>query len=241
MADTVFNAVFADAYSSALHHVVGILDFFHFHVILIFDLMAPLPSSVQRSAEGEENWKEDEAVGNAENDNAEPHLEEWHEYVRLARWKHDDRQKSWEGTVEHARTHRSESLSCLEHAFLVIAQSISAFILFWSLGHEVGVADVGAVVNCQTDGDYVIDNGYTVECNIPEVKEPHKEQIDQNNTEENEHGDCEVRRDDHEHYKNSGEGKAYIHDCLLFKYNVGLKDEIPLVEWVGVSDIGSVA
>lgn len=87
---------------------------------------------------------------------------------------------------------------------------------------------MGAVVYGQTNGNNVVDNRYTIECNIPEIEKTEEEQVNQSNAQKNEHGNCEVGGNDHKHDENGSQSETNIHNSLLSEHNVSLKVKVSL-------------
>jgi hypothetical protein len=196
---------------------------------------------VQGTAASENNGQKDETVGNTIDNDSEPHLEEGLEDVGAAGGEHNDGKEGGESAMEHARSHRTQCTSCFEYSFLVVTQLLSVLIGFWWMGHEISMTDVCAVINRQSNSYDIIDNGYAVECDSPEVEETQQEHINQSNAQKDEQGHLNVGCHDHDDDEHGAKCQAHVHDCLALEDDVGLELQVLLCESEGVTKLGRAA
>lgn len=134
--------------------------------------------------------------------------------------------------MEHACSHRAKSTSSLEYPLFMIRSQ-----MFRWFDHQVGVSDVGAVVNCKADCDDVVDDSYTVECDVPEGKEAQQEEVDESDAEEDEASHRKVGSHDHNDDKNGCKCETHIEYGFTLECDIGFVVQEFLVERVGIADV----
>ena len=114
---------------------------------------------VARAEQREQHRQQHEAVVEPEHDRQHEHLEEGDEGVGGGAAAHDQRQEGRHPAVEDGRP---DGLHAAHRPLQPRAR-----------GHDVGVADVDAVVDTQPHRDDDVDAGHDVDVDTPEVEEAH--------------------------------------------------------------------
>ena len=137
---------------------------------------------IEWSNNREEDREQDESVGHSENNDSKPHSEEHREDVRLTTRENHDGKEGRECAVENWWAHCSNSSSGFEDTLFLVGEGLAVVGGIWWVDGQVSMADVSAVVHSESDGDYTIDDGYTVQSDSPEIKKGKQEKIDQAHT-----------------------------------------------------------
>lgn len=90
------------------------------------------------------------------------------------------------------------------------------------------------IIDSESNRDYNIDHGDTVERDIPERKEPEQEKVDQDNTKQHKQCNCNISSDSKHNKEHSNQRQRHILNCLYVENNIALVVEVGLVKRKGV-------